>query len=123
VIALDVMQHTAQYELLRAQVIRGDAARPDLTAQSRGIGLALLLYEGMPGWLHAIDGVIRTSRAQRPNDVGQPPAPVGPGAGDITPPWLSTVQRHTVTTLLTSLVLSTRRIDRCSPMEGIQSCS
>jgi hypothetical protein len=117
------MQHSAQYELLRAQVIRGDAARPDLTAQSRGIGLALLLYEGMPGWLRAIDGVLRASLAQRPSDGAQPLAPACPGAGDITLPWLSTVQRHTVTTLLTSLVLSTRRVDRCSPLEGYRSCS
>ncbi len=112
------MQHSAQYELLRAQVMRGDAARPDLTAQSRGIGLALLLYEGMPGWLNAIDGVLRASLTQRPNDGVQPPAPACLGAGEITAPWLSTVQRHSVTTLLTSLILSTRRVDGCSPLEG-----
>ena len=121
-ISLDVMQYTAQYELLRAQVMPGDPPRQDLAAQPRGVGLALLLHEGMPGWLNAIDGVIRTSLTQRPGDAGQPPAPERPTACKITPPWLSSVQRHAITTLLTSLVLSTRRVDRSSPMQGYRSC-
>lgn len=112
------MQYSAQYELLRSQIIRGDAARTDLAAQPRGVGLALLLHEGMPGWLNAIDGVIRMSLAQRSPDVGQPPAPECPTVCSVAPPWLSSVQRHTLTTLLTSLVLSTRRVDRSSPMQG-----
>lgn len=112
------MQYSAQYELLRSQVIRSDAPRPDLAAQPRGVGLALLLHAGMPGWLKAIDGVIRASPAQRTEDAKQPTAPACPTVCNMTPPWLSGVQRHTITTLLTSLVLSTRRVDRFSPMEG-----
>ena len=113
--SLDVTQYTAQYELLRSQVIgavAGAALRPDLTAQPRGVGLAMLLREGMPGWLNAIDAVIRTSLAQR---TGQPSTPERPG---ITSPWLSGVQRHDVTSVLTSLVLSTHRGERSSQKEG-----
>ena len=33
----------------------------DLGSQPRGVGLALLLREGMPGWLKAVDAVIRAS--------------------------------------------------------------
>jgi hypothetical protein len=50
---LDPSQYTVQYELLRSQVIGtvGDVARGDTADQTRGIGLALLLSEGLPGWL------------------------------------------------------------------------
>ncbi|MBM3272818.1 hypothetical protein FJY94_06165 [Candidatus Kaiserbacteria bacterium] len=117
------MQYSAQYELLRSQVIPDKAARPDLAAQPRGVGLALLLHAGMPEWLKAVDGVIRSALAQRLEDAEQPPpAPEYPTACNSAPPWLSSVQRHTITSLLTSLVLSTRRADRFSPMEGYRSC-
>ena len=119
--ALDVTPYTAQYELLRSQVIgavAGDALRPDLAAQPRGVGLALLLREGMPGWLNAIDAVIRASRAQRAIGAGQPSTPERPAACGITSPWLSGVQRHDITSLLTSLVLSTHRGERSSQKEG-----
>jgi hypothetical protein len=66
-IALNTRQFTAQYELLRSHVIgaAGDASQRDLGVHSRGAGLGLLLQEGMPGWLNAIDAVIRASLAQR----------------------------------------------------------
>ena len=116
--SLDVTQYTAQYELLRSQVIgavAGDALRPDLTAQPRGVGLAMLLREGMPGWLNAIDAVIRASLAQR---TGQPSTPERTAACGITSPWLSGVQRHDITSFLTSLVLSTHHGERSSQKEG-----
>jgi hypothetical protein len=116
---LDAMQFTAQYELLRSQVIgaAGDAPQRDLGAHPCGVGLALLLREGMPGWLNAIDAVIRASLVQRTMDT--PPAPEHP---TIASPWLSGVQRQDITSLLTSLVLSTRRVERSSPREGYKSC-
>lgn len=117
----DVTQHTAQYELLRAQVIGargGDAQQPEMAAQPRGVGLALILREGMPGWLNAIDGVIRASQAERTKGTGQPSAPERSAACSASSPWLSGVQRHDVTTLLTSLVLSTHHVERASPKEG-----
>jgi hypothetical protein len=121
--SLDATQYTTQYELLRSQVIgvSGDAARADLAAQSRGVGLALLLREGVPGWLRAVDAVIRASVAQRSIEAVQPPAPERSADCSITPLWLSGVQRHDITTLLASLVLSTR-VERCSAREGYRSC-
>lgn len=72
--AFDVTQYAAQYEQLRAQVV---GARPDLTRASaalpRGIGLALLLREGMPGWLKAVETVLRASSAARSTDGASPP--------------------------------------------------
>lgn len=123
--SLDVTQYTAQYELLRSQVIGargGDAPRPDPAAPPRGVGLAWLLREGMPGWLNAIDAVIRASLAQRTIGSAQPATPERPAACNVTSLWLSGVQRHDVTTLLASLVLSIHRVERSSQMEGYRSC-
>jgi hypothetical protein len=117
----DITQYTAQYELLRSQVIGargGDAPQPQRAAQPRGVGLALILREGMPGWLNAIDAVIRASQAERTKDTGRPSVPERSAACSVTSPWLSGVQRHDVTTLLTSLVLSTHHVERASQKEG-----
>jgi hypothetical protein len=117
----DVTQYTAQYELLRSQVIGdcgGEAAQSEMAAQPRGVGLALILREGMPGWLNAIAAVIRALQAERTNGMGQPSAPQRSAACSVTSPWLSGVQRHDVTTLLTSLVLSTHHVERASQKEG-----
>ena len=123
-IPLDTMQFTAQYELLRSHVIgaAGDAPQRDLGAHPRGVGLGLLLREGMPGWLNAIDAVIRASLAQRTMDTPLPPPPEHPAECSVASPWLSGVQRQDITTLLTSLVLSTRRVECSSPREGYRSC-
>lgn len=122
-ISPDVTQYTAQYELLRSQVIGargGDTAKPAATAQPRGVGLALILREGMPGWLNAIGAVIRSSQAEQTKGTGQPSAPERSAACSVTSPWLSGMQRHDVTTLLTSLVLSTHHVERASQKEGYQ---
>jgi hypothetical protein len=117
----DVTQYTAQYELLRSQVIGacgGEAAQPERAAQPRGVGLALILREGMPGWLNAIAAAIRASQAERTKATGQPSASERSAACGVTSPWPSSVQRHDVTTLLTSLVLSTHHVERASQKEG-----
>lgn len=122
--ALNTRQFTAQYELLRSHVIgaAGDASQRDLGVHPRGAGLGLLLQEGMPGWLNAIDAVIRASLAQRTMDTPlRPPAELATECSTASP-WLSGVQRQDVTALLTSLVLSTRRVERASPREGYRSC-
>lgn len=114
--ALDVTHYAAQYELLRAQVIgtayerawRHEAQPP------RGIGLALLLREGMPGWLKAVEALIRASPA--------PPTSEGSSLGRIAPLVLPSTQRHDITTLLANLVLSTRRGAGLSPSEGYRPC-
>jgi hypothetical protein len=110
---VDITQHAAQYELLRLQVV-GAAGGPqlsDLAVRPRGVGLALLLREGMPAWLKAVDQVICVSPANRTGDVAQPStASIGYPIG---PTWLSAVQPQDITTFLASLVLSTRHIE-CS---------
>ena len=57
---LDVAQYTVQYELLRFQVIGSPGTV--VPGQPRGVGLALFLSEGMPGWLRTVESVLRTAR-------------------------------------------------------------
>jgi hypothetical protein len=120
---LDAMQYTVQYELLRSQVIGtvGDVARVNAGDQARGMGLAMLLSEGMPGWLKAVEGVLRASLGQRLFDSPGPVSHEGSTESSAAPVWLSSVQRHEVTTLLASLVLSTRPLARQSSREGYRS--
>jgi len=104
---LDTTHYTAQYELLRSQVLAAgwDGAR----VSPAGIGLALLLSQGMPAWLKTVEGVLRTSLAPRAlecSDISPHESSTGYSAA---PVWLSNVQRQEVTALLASLVLSTRR--------------
>lgn len=118
-ISIDTTQFTAQYELLRSQVVAaaGDAPQTGLGAQRRGVGLGLLLRDGMPGWLNAIDAVICGAEAQRPLGASTLPPAEPPAERSIAPPWLSG-QCQDITALLTSLVLSTRRAERSlSPKE------
>ena len=121
---LDAMQFTAQYELLRSQVIAavGDAPQRNLGAQPRGVGLALLLREGMPGWLNAIAAVIRAAPAQRIKSIPPQPPAAPPAGRGVASPWLSSAQRQDMTALLTDLVLSTRRVELASVREGSRSC-
>jgi hypothetical protein len=118
---LDVTQYTVQYELLRSQVIglAGDAARGNAaTNQSRGVGLALLLSEGMPGWLKTVETALRTALTPRAADSRDPEPQESSPQSSAAPAWLSSVPLHEVTTLLASLVLSTRPIAHCSSREG-----
>lgn len=119
---VDAGRYTAQYELLRSQVIgaRCGTAQPD-AGQPRGVGLALMLREGMPGWLKAIAAVIRASTAARASETVET-APSQPVAGQTcAPAWLSGVPRQDLTALLTSLVLSTRSVEQASSSKGDQS--
>ena len=120
----DVTQYTVQYELLRSQVTdsTGISARGDKVAdQPRGVGLALLLSEGMPGWLKAVGVVIRTALAPRVADSQDPAPQEGSLQSSAAPAWLSSV-RHQVTTLLASLVLSTRPVPHQSSREEYRPC-
>jgi hypothetical protein len=113
---LDVTQYTAQYELLRLQVI-GSAGNVVLAGQPRGIGLALFLSEGMPGWLRTVATVLRTALAPRAADTTDTAPHEGSPQTSATPVWLSSV-RHEVTALLASLVLSTRPVAQQALREG-----
>jgi hypothetical protein len=119
---LDITQHTAQYELLRSQVIGAAGGAPQLgiASQPRGVGLALLLREGMPAWLKAVDQVLGASSAKRTTDIPRPPT-TQHSVGRAGPVWPLGVQPQDVTTFLTSLVLSTRRV-ACSQREEAQPC-
>ena len=105
---LDVRQYTVQYELLRSQVI-GSAGNAVPAGQPRGVGLALFLSEGMPGWLRTVETVLRTALAPRTVDATDPAPHEDSPQTSATPMWLSSV-RHEVTALLASLVLSTRPV-------------
>jgi len=120
---LDPSQYTVQYELLRSQVIGtvGDVARGDTADQTRGIGLALLLSEGLPGWLKTVEAVLRSSLVPRAVDSPDASPQESCTGYSAAPVWLSSVQRHEVTALLASLVLSTRPRARESSREGYRS--
>ena len=105
---LDVTQYTVQYELLRFQVI-GSPGNVVLAGQPRGVGLALFLSEGMPGWLRTVETVLRTAFVPRAVDSTDPAPHQRSPQTSATPVWLSSV-RHEVTRLLASLVLSTRPV-------------
>jgi len=112
---LDITQYTVQYELLRFQVI-GSPGDVGLAGQPRGVGFALFLSEGMPGWLRTVETVLRTAlpRAVDATD----PAPHEPSPQtSATPVWLSNV-RHEITKLVASLVLSTRAVANQAVREG-----
>ena len=121
--ALDARRYAAQYELLRAQVMGTprDMAWGHEASQPRGIGLALLLREGMPGWLKAVRAVLRASLAPPASDTGAGAARPGldSRAADATlPRTFAYPQVHDITILLASLVLSTRQPAGLSPSEG-----
>jgi hypothetical protein len=113
---LDVTQYTIQYELLRSQVI-GSVGNAVLAGQPRGVGLAVFLSEGMPGWLRTVETVLRTALAPRAADATGPAPHEGSPQTSATPVWLSSV-RHEVTALLVSLVLSTRPAAHQALREG-----
>jgi hypothetical protein len=116
--AIDAGQYTAQYELLRSQVIgtRCEAAWPDSQGQSHGVGLALLLCEGMPGWLKAVAAVVCASAVVRtPEETGL--VPWRHTTDTDVPVWLCGVPRDDLTTLLASLVLSTQSHRRAPSRE------
>ena len=113
---LDVTQYTAQYELLRFQVI-GSPGNVVLAGQPRGVGLALFLSEGMPGWLRTVETVLRTAFAPQAIDATDPALHERSPQTSATPVWLSNV-RHEVTRLLASLVLSTRPVANQAIREG-----
>jgi hypothetical protein len=111
---LDAVPYTVQYELLRSQVMGtvSDVAGRDTSGQRCGVSLALLLSEGMPGWLKNLEAVLRASVAPPAVDSPDPASRASLGSCSSAPTWLSSVQRHEVTTLLASLVLSTRALAR-----------
>jgi len=110
-VKLDATQYAVQYELVRAQVIGsvGNLTR-DTARQTRGVGLALLLSQGMPGWLKTVEAVLRAQLVSRAADCTDHSLYELPPQNSAVSVWLPSVQRHEVTALLASLVLSTRPV-------------
>jgi hypothetical protein len=117
------MRYTTQYELLRSEVIgtAGSLVRGNTASQPRGIGLALLLTEGVPGWVRALESVLRGSLARRVVDWSEPSPREASPQFSTAPTWLPSVQRQEVTALLASLVLSTQTVAHQSSGEGYRS--
>ncbi|MGH9622591.1 MAG: hypothetical protein ACRD45_23150 [Bryobacteraceae bacterium] len=105
----DATQYSAQYELLRSQVIGTvwGVDQGNTSGVTRGIGLALLLSEGMPGWLKTVESVLRASLARTVDSPDPSPREIVPRRS-AAPAWLPAMLRDEVATLLASLVLSTR---------------
>lgn len=121
--AIDARQYATQYELLRAQVIGvpRDMAWGREASPSRGIGLALLLREGMPGWLKAVQAVLRAAFAPPASESGvggMRPALESRAANAALLRMFPCTQYHDITILLASLVLSTRHPAGLSAREG-----
>jgi hypothetical protein len=120
---LDVRQYAAQYELLRAQVTGTprDGVLGREACQQRAVGLALLLREGLPGWLKAVAALLRGSLAAPAPEAsagGVRPALEGCAADAAVATASFPVHYHDLTLLLTSLVLSTRHLPGLPPSEG-----
>lgn len=119
--APEARHYTLHYERLRAEVLDAgrDPVPPHAASPLRAVGLALLLREGMPGWLKALEAVMRASLAPRTDDAAHSPSPGGDSSAS---PWLSGMPRHDLSALLSSLVLSTRRVEGASPREEHRPC-
>ena len=118
---LDPAQYVSSYELLRAQIIgvQTNPGRASAAGESRGAGLALLLFEGMPAWINALDGVIRASGVRTIIHATEQPAAESPSAYDSAPACLSSALCDDLTVLLTNLVLSTRGVEQPIPGRDI----
>jgi hypothetical protein len=112
----DAGAYTAEYEALRAQMIAGDARAGASDVRARGVALAVLVRDGLPAWLAAVEPLlsIRPAVAICPatertaSDETRPARAVAP---DVLPP----AQQGEVTLLLAALVLSTTRSARRDP--------
>jgi hypothetical protein len=102
---IDFAQYTVQYELLRFQVIGSSGTM--VPGQPRGVGLALFLSEGMPGWLRTVETVLRMALPTPAVETTEPSPYERSPQTNPTSVWFSSV-RPEITRLLTSLVLSTR---------------
>ena len=107
---LAIKRYTAEYELLRSQVTGpSGSVTPD---QPRGLGLAVFLRDGMPGWLRnvAVAIVPQTAESTATDDARS--------QGSIVVERLPHTQRQEIATLLASLVLSTLPVAHPSSREA-----
>lgn len=136
---VDVRRYAQEYERLRSQVSAASSERPfgAATPPARGIGLALLLRDGLPAWLRAVRRVLCEAAASAAGNAAAapssspraPPAnpPPAPGAEGSSVPMSSsalieTGRQRDLTTLLASLVLSARRTSEAASMKEHSPC-
>jgi hypothetical protein len=117
----DAGRYTQEYERLRSQVNGVSPGQLFATPPVRGIGLALLLRDGLPAWMRAVRQVLSqaaasaASNAPAPSQSRAPPAIApaasadGSGVSISSSPLVEPARQRDVTTLLASLILSARR--------------
>lgn len=115
--APDAGAYTAQYEALRAQMTAGGDARSGASAtRARGVALAVLLQDGLPAWLAAVEPMLAICPAMAVRSATERTAPNEPRpARAVAPEVLPPAQQGEVTLLLAALVLSTARSGRRDP--------
>jgi hypothetical protein len=132
---VDVARYTQEYERLRSQVNGVSAQQLFSTPLVRGIGLALLLRDGLPAWIRALRQVLSQAAASAGGNAGATPsqsrAPAAIAAatsGDdsgvsiSSSPLVEPARQRDVTTLLASLVLSARRTTDAPSMKEPTPC-
>jgi len=131
-----VTRYTQEYERLRSQVSAAWPQRPcaAVTQPLSGIGLALLLRDGLPAWMQAVRQVLSQAAASAAGNAGAAPSPRAPpappaaagaqgiGAPSSSTALLETGRQHDLTTLLASLVLSARRTSAAAPIKEPSPC-
>lgn len=136
-------RYTQEYERLRSQVRAASPQRASaaLTPPLRGIGLALLLRDGLPAWIRAVQQVLSQAAASADGNAGAAPSPSPRAPAAILPPTdgasgradgsgaptcscalLDTGRQRDLTTLLASLVLSARRTSDAAPIKEPSPC-
>ena len=136
---VDVRRYAQEYERLRSQVSAASPERAFAAAAppAHGIGLALLLRDGLPAWMRVVRQVLREAAASAAGNAGvapsssprAPPANPPPAAGvegTGVPIPLSTLveteRQRDLTRLLASLVLSARRSTDAASMKEPSPC-
>lgn len=118
--APDPGAYTAQYEALRAQMTAGDARGRASDARARGVALAVLVQDGVPAWLAAVEPIlsIRPAGPVRPAVECTAPAEA-PFDLAGTPGVLPLARQADVTLILAALVWSTARSARRDPSRDL----
>lgn len=112
----DAGAYTAQYEALRAQMTAGNVRGGASGACARGIALAVLVQDGVPAWLAAVEPLLSIRPAVAVGPALERAAPAEPQpARAVAPDVLPPAQQGEVTLLLAALVLSTARSARRDP--------
>ena len=127
--------YAREYERLRSQVNGASPERQCAVANppSRGIGLALLLRDGLPAWIQAVRQVLSQAAASAVGNAGAVPSPRAPpalpaagadcsGAPNAPSALLEIGRQRDLTTLLASLVLSARRTADAAPIKEPSPC-